>query len=161
MSGWVLLAHGDDLAAHGCWATGWIGAIPVLVRNFNGTLRGFRNVCSHRFALMLTEPTGKGPLRCPYHAWVYDQDGVPKAIPFNDSDFHLDDAARRALALPAIGVAMAGGLVFAHLDPNADSAVPADWTADNGTERTLPDGSVIGPGSAILYRSSARREGAC
>jgi phenylpropionate dioxygenase-like ring-hydroxylating dioxygenase large terminal subunit len=161
MSGWVLLAHGDDLAAHGCWATGWIGAIPVLVRNFNGTLRGFRNVCSHRFALMLTEPTGKGPLRCPYHAWVYDQNGVPKAIPFNDSDFHLDDAARRALALPAIGVAMAGGLVFAHLDPNADSAIPADWTADNGTERTLADGSVIGPGPAILYRSSARREGAC
>lgn len=161
MSGWVLLAHGDDLAAHGCWATGWIGAIPVLVRNFNGSLRGFRNVCSHRFALMLTEPTGKGPLRCPYHAWVYDQDGVPKAIPFNDTDFHLDDSARKALALPAIGATMAGGLVFAHLDPDADSAVPAGWMAGDGRECTLPDGSVIGPGPAILHRASARREGAC
>lgn len=159
MTGWVLLARTDDLAEPGRWVTGWIGAIPVLVRNFGGSLRGFRNVCSHRFALMLTEPAGKGPLRCPYHAWVYDGDGVPKAIPFNDSDFHLGEAARKALALPGIGVATAGGLVFVHLDLAADAAIPAAWMRDGG--QTLPDGSVIGPGPTILHRVSERREGAC
>ncbi|MBP7339074.1 Rieske (2Fe-2S) protein [Niveispirillum sp.] len=159
MTGWALLGHAGDLADHGQWITGWIGNVPVVVRNFGGTLRGFRNVCSHRFALMLTEPAGKGPLRCPYHAWVYDADGVPKAIPFNDSDFHLDDAGRRALALPPVGVAVAGGLVFVHLDAAADPALPAGWV-DQGTG-TLPDGSVISADGTIRHRSTRIRVGAC
>lgn len=159
MSGWALLGRAADLADHGQWITGWIGAVPVLVRNFGGDLRGFRNVCSHRFALMLTEPAGKGPLRCPYHAWVYDGDGVPKAIPFNDSDFHLDEAGRRALALPRIGVALAGGLVFAHLDAGADPSVPAGWLRDGLTR--LPDGSILGTDGTIQRRSTERRVGPC
>ncbi|MFY8094837.1 MAG: Rieske 2Fe-2S domain-containing protein [Niveispirillum sp.] len=159
MTGWALLGQARDLADHGQWITGWIGSIPVLVRNFSGALRGFRNVCSHRFALMLTTPSGKGPLRCPYHAWVYDGDGVPKAIPFNDSDFHLDDAGRRALALPPVGVAVAGGLVFVHAEPGADPVIPGIWLEQG--MRTLPDGSVISADGAIQYRSTQTRGGAC
>lgn len=159
MTGWALLGRAADLADHGQWITGWIGAVPVLVRNFGGDLRGFRNVCSHRFALMLTEPAGKGPLRCPYHAWVYDDDGVPKAIPFNDSDFHLDEDGRRALALPRIGVAVADGLVFAHLDPAADPTAPAVWLRAGLT--ILPDGSIIDAEGGIHQRSTEKREGSC
>lgn len=159
MSGWALLGRALDLADHGQWITGWIGSVPVLVRNVGGDLRGFRNVCSHRFALMLTEPAGKGPLRCPYHAWVYDGDGVPKAIPFNDSDFHLDEAGRRALALPRVGVAVVSGLVFAHPDPGADPAIPAGWLRDGMT--SLPDGSIIGPDASILQRSTVKRAASC
>lgn len=159
MSGWALLGRSDDLTDHGMWITGWIGAVPVLVRNFRGALRGFRNVCSHRFALMLTETAGKGPLRCPYHAWVYDGEGVPKAIPFNDSDFHLDAAGRQALALPKLAVAVVGGLVFTHLDPAADPAEPAGWLERGLT--VLPDGSRLGPDADILHRSTAVRAGRC
>lgn len=159
MTGWALLGQVGDLADQGQWITGWIGTVPVVVRNFSGTLRGFRNVCSHRFALMLTEPAGKGPLRCPYHAWVYDDDGVPKAIPFNDSDFRLDDAGRRALALAPVGVTVAGGLVFANLTADADPGIPGAWLAQGITP--LPDGSVIDADGTILHRSTRTRVGAC
>ncbi|MFV3076207.1 Rieske 2Fe-2S domain-containing protein [Niveispirillum fermenti] len=159
MTGWVLLGRMADVDGNGRWIAGWAGAIPVLVRNFQGDLRGFRNVCSHRFARMLTEPAGKGPLRCPYHAWVYDADGVPRAIPFNDTDFHLDEAGRRALALPPIAVTATHGLVFVHADPSADAGIPLGWMAAGRTH--LPDGAVIGTNGVILHRPSAGREGAC
>ena len=81
--------------------------------------------------------------------------------PFNDTDFHLDDDARKALALPAIGVTVAGGLVFAHLHTDADTTMPAGWMAGGDSERTLPDGSIITPGPTIRHRASERREGGC
>lgn len=121
--GWVPLGDAADLADHGQWITGWIGDVPVVVRNFRGRVAGFRNVCSHRFAQMLTAPTGRGPLRCPYHAWVYGVDGVPTSIPFNDTDFHLDADACKALALTPVAIALVDGKVHAHLD--AATPVPA------------------------------------
>ncbi|OYQ34223.1 hypothetical protein CHU95_12295 [Niveispirillum lacus] len=159
MTGWALLGQAGDLAEHGQWITGWVGTVPVVVRNFSGSLRGFRNVCSHRFALMLTEPAGRGPLRCPYHAWVYDAEGIPKTIPFNDSDFHLDDTARQALALPAVAVCLTGGLIFVNLQADADPALPAQWLT-NG-DGTLPDGSVIKADGTIQHRSTKARTGPC
>lgn len=160
--GWALLGRAADLAEPGQWITGWMGTVPVVVRNFAGTPRGFRNICSHRFAQMLTAPTGKGPLRCPYHAWVYDADGVPKAIPFNDTDFHLDDADRQAMALPAVAVLVTGKLVFTHLQPDADPAPVQGWPLTDGPfPLHLPDGSLIGADAAILERPSSQRGCGC
>ncbi|TWB38570.1 Rieske 2Fe-2S domain-containing protein [Nitrospirillum pindoramense] len=121
---WVKLGDTAALASHGDYLTGRApdaegGAVPVVVQNFQGVLKAFRNVCSHRFALIHDQPCGRGLLRCPYHGWVYDADGVPIGIPFDDSDFQLDTEARRRLALTPVGLAVSGGTVWVNVDAAA------------------------------------------
>lgn len=112
---WHFLTLTDALAEHGDFATTRIGAVPVVVQNFRGALKGFRNICSHRFALIHSDPAGSGLLRCPYHGWTYDADGVPTGIPFNDSDFSLNKDARRELALVPVAVDACGRFVFVRV----------------------------------------------
>eukprot|EP01126_Amoeba_proteus_P018849 TRINITY_DN1959_c0_g2_i25.p1 TRINITY_DN1959_c0_g2~~TRINITY_DN1959_c0_g2_i25.p1 ORF type:complete len:372 (-),score=60.44 TRINITY_DN1959_c0_g2_i25:943-2058(-) len=49
----------------------------VIVRNDNGELNGFHNVCRHRGARICTSPEGSiKSFVCPYHAWTYDKQGT-------------------------------------------------------------------------------------
>ncbi|WP_044564337.1 Rieske 2Fe-2S domain-containing protein [Azospirillum sp. B4] len=121
---WVDLGPAAAVAAHGDYLTGTApdargAAIPVVAQNFQGALKAFRNVCSHRYALIHDQPCGRGLLRCPYHGWVYDAAGVPIGIPFDDSDFHLDATARQRLALTPVGLAVAEGRVWVNTDVTA------------------------------------------
>lgn len=76
--GWVGVGVVDELPAPGSWIALSVAGIPVLVvRDRDGALRAFLNVCRHR-AAPLCEPdeVGAGALiRCPYHAWLYRLDG--------------------------------------------------------------------------------------
>ena len=76
-SGWVCAGVTDELPAPGAWSARTVGGVPVLfVRDRDGELRGFFNVCRHR-AAPLCDTEGSGSLiRCPYHAWLYRHDGT-------------------------------------------------------------------------------------
>jgi phenylpropionate dioxygenase-like ring-hydroxylating dioxygenase large terminal subunit len=58
-----------------------VGNVSVVLQNFGGEIRAFNNVCSHRFARLQTEPCGNRQLKCPYHGWIYNAEGLPYAIP--------------------------------------------------------------------------------
>jgi Rieske 2Fe-2S family protein len=76
--GWVCAGVADDLPQPGAWRAIRVGDVPVLlVRDREGVLRGFLNVCRHRGAPLCDDGgAGDGPLlRCPYHAWLYRLDG--------------------------------------------------------------------------------------
>jgi len=48
----------------------------VIVRDDEGEVRAFRNVCRHRGARLVSQPSGTvGKLVCPYHSWTYELDG--------------------------------------------------------------------------------------
>ena len=53
----------------------------VLQCDSQGKPRAFLNVCSHRHAQLCERGLHKGPVRCPYHGWSYDREGVPVGIP--------------------------------------------------------------------------------
>ena len=57
------------------------GVELLLQRDRAGRPRAFRNVCSHRHAQLCTRGVHQRPVRCPYHGWVYDREGVPVGIP--------------------------------------------------------------------------------
>ncbi|MES2183555.1 MAG: aromatic ring-hydroxylating dioxygenase subunit alpha [Pseudomonadota bacterium] len=46
-----------------------------------GKPRAFLNVCAHRHAQLCPPGKHEGAVRCPYHGWVYDRQGVPVGIP--------------------------------------------------------------------------------
>jgi phenylpropionate dioxygenase-like ring-hydroxylating dioxygenase large terminal subunit len=77
-SDWVCAAMADELPPRRAWSAISVAGLPVLiVRDAEGDLRAFLNVCRHRASpLCETGAGGAGAvIRCPYHAWVYRLDG--------------------------------------------------------------------------------------
>ena len=115
-AGWVCAGVVDELPPNGAWTARSVGGVPVLlVRDREGVLRGFLNVCRHRAApLCDLGAVGEGPLlRCPYHAWLYRLDGsLARAQGVGEPDgFDVD-----AFSLRPVAVAVWRRLLFVHLD---------------------------------------------
>lgn len=124
---WQFVGFTDEVSTPGSWLARQVAGVPVLVQDFDGELRALRNVCSHRFAALRTGETGVagGPLRCPYHGWTYDRDGVPVGIPGNDACFGLDRAGKQALALPRYELDRIGRFLFVRIMPGGPSLADA------------------------------------
>jgi Rieske 2Fe-2S family protein len=113
---WIAVAREEEFAQPGDWRALRVGSQPIVVlKDANGKLRAFHNVCRHRGSVLCTEEKGSFPrerIVCPYHAWTYDLDGRLVATPrrMETPDFRFDD-------FPLHGVAAAcwGGFVFVHL----------------------------------------------
>jgi choline monooxygenase len=60
-----------------------LGDMPiVLVRQRDGAVKAFHNICRHRGPILVREPArAQSALICPYHAWSYDLDGELKRTP--------------------------------------------------------------------------------
>jgi choline monooxygenase len=82
---WLLFGRSDQLPAPGDFLSATIIGYPVIVvRQANGTLLGFHNVCRHRAAMLTQEASGSLPgglIRCPYHSWTYGLDGCLNRAP--------------------------------------------------------------------------------
>ena len=78
---WACVGFQRDLQKHNDFISREVGGLSVVVHNFNGELKAFHNVCSHRFNRIHTAPKGNRPLQCAYHGWIYDSAGLPSAIP--------------------------------------------------------------------------------
>ncbi len=74
---WQPVAHVRELAAKGAYVTALVAGEPVVVvRDNEGALRGFFNVCRHHAAAVCAEKRGAiERFRCPYHGWTYGLDG--------------------------------------------------------------------------------------
>lgn len=104
---WQFIAVADELAGHNDFVCRRIGRFSVVVQNFDGELRAFLNVCSHRFAEIRQSECGNGPLRCLYHGWTYNSEGVPTGIPsrpyFKDLKEKIPGLHLRRFALATCG----------------------------------------------------------
>jgi choline monooxygenase len=130
--GWHLIAHASRLAAPGDHVAVDCGGLPVLaVRDGDGDLRAFHNVCRHRAGPIATcDGRGARALRCRYHGWTYGLDGQLKSAPDMQAAEGFDPAAIR---LPAMAVREWQGLVFATED--ADAAMPFEALVAGIAER--------------------------
>ena len=116
---WQLAGHISQLATAGSYITAAAGNQPVLVvRDDQGGLRAYLNVCRHRGSRLLSgSGQCKAAIRCRYHGWTYKMDGsligVPEGMQFGEK---LD---KSALGLMPVRVEEMCGLVFFNLDPDA------------------------------------------
>lgn len=127
---WHFVGFTDELPVPDGWLTRTIAGVPVAIQRFDDQIRAFRNVCSHRHALIHRGAAGTGPLRCLYHGWTYNRDGAPLGIPDNETCFALDRAGKQALALTAYEVALRGRFIFVRLEaggPDLDR-----WLGETG-----------------------------
>jgi choline monooxygenase len=111
---WLLAGRADQVAVPGSFFTIDLAGEPiVVVRDTEGTLRAFHNVCRHRGARVACEEEGRATkLRCRYHGWTYDLAGRLRGTPEFDgvADFRREDNA-----LPGVAVGVAGPFVWVHL----------------------------------------------
>lgn len=125
----------------GDYLTAELGGVRIIVvRQKDGTLRGFVNACRHRAAPLLS---GQGKtlrhIQCPYHAWTYSLDGALMARPGTGRAF--DDVPMENCSLHGIEVVEHFGLVFARIEGDA----PMDAaTALQGAELELADYGLDG-----------------
>ncbi|UNT00360.1 aromatic ring-hydroxylating dioxygenase subunit alpha [Streptomyces tubbatahanensis] len=116
---WLFVAVDAEVPEPGDCTTVEIGPYSVIVlRDDEGGLRAFHNVCRHRGARLLDEGRGSvGNLVCGYHKWTYGTDGALRHAPAQPPDFDRD-----CFALKTVHVRSVGGLVFVCLadEPPAD-----------------------------------------
>jgi phenylpropionate dioxygenase-like ring-hydroxylating dioxygenase large terminal subunit len=133
-----LAALSCDVGAPGSYLTTTAGRVPVaVVRQADGEVRAFVNVCRHRGATLLSPSQGEElrKITCPYHAWTYGLDGCLRSFPGAEAGF--DDVDKTTHGLLELPVAEAYGLIFVRSDPNG-----APFTVDDalqGAETELAD----------------------
>jgi choline monooxygenase len=116
--GWSCVGVTDDVAAPGSHLTTTTGSgLPVVVvRDLEGALRGFVNVCRHRGGPVAEGCGTARALSCAYHGWVYRLDGsLARAAGMEG----VEGFAPEAHHLYPVAVATWARFVFVHPDPGA------------------------------------------
>lgn len=80
---WAGLWFASDLPKKGqVKPVDFMGLPLVILRNRQGEIKVFHNVCSHRGMILVHEEMEvQGALRCKYHSWSYNLDGELKGTP--------------------------------------------------------------------------------
>jgi choline monooxygenase len=115
---WQFAGHVTQIAEPGSYITASAGSQPVLVvRDDEGGVRAFRNVCRHRGSRLLSgSGECKKAIRCRYHGWTYRMDGELIGVPEGRQIGGLD---KSELGLFPARVEVVSGLVFVNLDIEA------------------------------------------
>ena len=124
---WQMACLTTDVAAPGDWIEYRIADQSIIVlRDLQGELRAFHNVCSHR-GFKLCEGVGRaddGNLRCGYHGWRYDLDGAVREITSQRGFGYIE---RENYGLRPVRVGTWAQMVF--VNPSTDG-VPLDEFLD-------------------------------
>lgn len=144
---WQLVGRLDQLPEPGSYFAAEIAGDPIVIlRDSQGGLRGFHNVCRHRAGPVVQGTGCRRTLQCGYHGWTYGLDGRLLGAPdmegtedFRPGDFHL---------IP-VGVETWGSFIFVKIDQAAPGRL-SDFFGEL-TESIAPD-------RVSQMRFAARRE---
>ena len=106
---WFLATSEAEVLAAGDYVTIEIGTRSIIgIRDDDGEVRAFHNVCRHRGSRVLTEPAGfVGNLVCSYHSWTYGTDGALRHAP------NLPEGTDTScLGLRKVAIRVIAGLVY-------------------------------------------------
>jgi Rieske 2Fe-2S family protein len=127
---WVGACREDEVAKPGDHKVlDVLGESILVVRNREGGLRAFYNVCRHRGSRLCRTAdeavapgrvalpggvTGGRLIVCPYHQWSYDFDGALVAAPHLGAATGFD---KNGYNLHPVGIQTWAGFIFLHLTP--------------------------------------------
>ena len=144
-SAWVWAGTEGELRGAGDFVTCRVLHHPLfVVRDADGELRAFHNICRHR-GCELVEGRGNlgAAVRCPYHRWTYSlKEGALRGVPNEKECF--GSVARESLSLHGAAVGVHRGMVYVNPNPNPPEPFEA-WIAgvdDHAWPHSLDDGSL-------------------
>ena len=149
---WQYVGRQGEVAESGSFVATRVGDVPVvLVRDEEGTLRAFLNVCRHRGSLVCEGSGKRATLQCPYHAWTYGLDGKLVAAPRFSREGRRD---ANALGLIPLSLDTWGPLVF--VNPSGDAAPLPDFLGD--LPERIADGGIDLDALRFLQRAESELE---
>jgi methanesulfonate monooxygenase subunit alpha len=121
---WRFVCHESELSdAYDYRAFNQIDQPLFSIRGEDGVIRTFLNVCSHRGAKLLVQPSGNAKLiTCFYHRWTYDSRGSCAGIP-RASGYPAKAVNKEGMGLREVRTKILHGLIFITLD---DDALPLE-----------------------------------
>lgn len=146
---WQWVCHVEKLREPGAYIAIEIAGQPVAVlRDRDGVLRAFYNVCKHRAHELLRGEGNTTRIMCPYHAWVYKLDGQLVRAPETD---HLEDFNPKEICLDAVQVTEFAGFVFVNLDPDAAPLAEQSGNLETEIRHWAPDVDQLTFGHRLTY----------
>jgi choline monooxygenase len=118
--GWLCAGTANEIPNAGDYITYSIADQPIYVmRDSDGHIRAFSNVCLHRMMKLLDARRGTcRRIVCPYHGWTYDNKGqligaghMARSETFNKAEYKI----------PEVRVEIWEGWIYVTLDQNAPS----------------------------------------
>jgi choline monooxygenase len=95
----------------------------LLVRDRDGAVRVFHNVCRHRGMQLVEAPVqAQRRLRCAYHCWAYSLSGELELTPFYGREGRAEpsDSERAQLSLLPVASACWAGMILVNLSEDPD-----------------------------------------
>ncbi|MGI4815135.1 MAG: aromatic ring-hydroxylating oxygenase subunit alpha [Janthinobacterium lividum] len=120
---WLYLGHESEIAKPGDFVSRTLAGKPLIFnRDRAGKMHVFFNTCTHRGAMVCREEKGRARnFTCPYHGWVFGDDGKLVNQPLPDSyteacrtDGHLD-------LHPVPNFDVFAGFIFVNFAPSPES----------------------------------------
>ncbi len=90
---WQCVGHVSNVPNPGDYlALDMVGERALIVRDKEGCVRAFHNVCRHRGSRIVADSQGhcRSSLVCPFHGWSYALDGTLRAVPLAKTFANLD-----------------------------------------------------------------------
>ncbi len=146
---WQWVCHVEKVRDAGSYTTIDIAGHPIaVVRDRDGELRAFYNVCKHRAHQLLSGSGETTRIMCPYHAWVYKLDGQLVRAPHTET---LENFDTDEVCLDEVQVEEFCGFIYVNLDTKA--APLSEVTGDLETEirHWAPDVDQLTHGHRLTY----------
>ena len=146
---WQWVCHVEKLRAPGSFVTVEIAGHPVaVVRDKEGALRAFYNVCKHRAHELLQGEGQTSRIMCPYHAWVYGLDGQLVRAPHTET---LEGFDVGEICLDEVQVEEFCGFVYVNLDGSAASLSEQSGDLETEIRHWAPDIDELTFGHRLTY----------
>lgn len=143
---WICVGRASAIAEPGAYLTCEIASQPIVVlRDRDGVVRAFSNVCLHRMSVLLEGSGRVSAIICPYHAWSYGLDGSLRGAPQMERTAGFRKEHYR---LPELRTETWLGWVYVTLNPDA---VPV-------AERLATLATMIAPYQVQDYVETFREE---
>ncbi len=153
---WILVGHQSQIVRNGDYFVAEVnGESLIVIRDKNGRIHGFFNVCRHRGTRLKEDACGHASaIQCPYHAWTYGLDGRLIGAPHMDEVPEFDKAD---YSLRVVNLGIWEGFIFVNLAGEEAAANGSgyksleEWFAPLNGKFSHWNMSILRPAKRIEY----------